>query len=331
MKGEIIGVTMPRLRPAPDEKPEKPKPQLEALPEQPAIEAVEVEPQVEVKEPEPPKQDDATAALQRQIEELKKSEALQKEMLVQANRDREEALNRTRELDTRYLRAEKEARDAEYDSISNALRAATSEADRATQDLETAESLGDAKAKADAVRRLTIAAARITQLEDGKEVLEQQRKQPQRQPEVDQIDTWNLPEITVRLLKNNRHWLNDPKKFDALRHFNHVAEEEGYIIHTQPFLDRVTEMMHEYESRSKPKPKEEAVDEAPKPKERSIVSAPVSRDVPSSDGSRPRGKVKLTAQEVEAARISGITPEEYAAEKLKYAEMKANGQYGEQR
>ena len=33
---------MPRLRPAPSE--EKPKPQLEALPEQPAIEAIEVEP-----------------------------------------------------------------------------------------------------------------------------------------------------------------------------------------------------------------------------------------------------------------------------------------------
>jgi hypothetical protein len=317
---------MPRLRPAPREEEEQPKPQLQAVQEEPVAEAVEIEPQVEVAEP---KVDDATAALQRQIEELKKSEALQKELLTQANKDREAALSRTRELDTRYLRAEKEARDAEYDSIANALRAATSEADKATQDLENAESLGDAKAKADAVRRLTIAAARITQLEDGKEVLEQQRKEPQRQPEVDVVDTWNLPENTTRLLKNNRNWLVG-KSFDALRHFNHVAEAEGHIIHSQPFLDRVTELMHEYESGSKPKPKEEEVDETPKPRERSIVSAPVSRDVPSSDG-KPRGKVKLTAQEVEAARVSGITPEEYATQKLKYAEMKANGQYGEQR
>jgi hypothetical protein len=312
---------MPRLRPAPSE--EKPKPQLEALPEEPAIEAAEVEPQVEVTEPEPPKQDDATVALQRQIDELKKSEALQKEMLAQANKDREEALNRTRELDTRYLQAQKEAQDSQYENISSAIAQAKAEAEKAQSDFDTAESLGDSKAKTDAVRRIARAESRIDRMEEGKEILDQQRKQPQRQPEGDPIDGWNLPKISSDWIKERRHLVNDNDKLNELRWYMTLARRAGLTEHTRPFLDFLEEKLGE-------RPPKEPVVEEEKPKERSIVSAPVSRDVPSTDG-KPRGKVRLTAQEVEAARVSGITPEEYATQKLKYAEMKANGQYGEQR
>ena len=67
---------------------------------------------------------------------------------------------------------------------------------------------------------------------------------------------------------------------------------------------------------------------APKPS--NFVSAPVSREVPTGSG-RPRGQVKLTPSEVEAARISGITLEQYAKEKLKYEGMKASGEYRDNR
>ena len=58
-----------------------------------------------------------------------------------------------------------------------------------------------------------------------------------------------------------------------------------------------------------------------------IVSAPVSREVPSGGGTRQNGKITLTKEQQEAARISGVTETEYARNLVKMNEAKANGQY----
>jgi hypothetical protein len=64
----------------------------------------------------------------------------------------------------------------------------------------------------------------------------------------------------------------------------------------------------------------------------SLVSAPVSRSIPNGSGKRhSTGKVTLTPTEVEAARISGITPEEYAKEKIRYEGMREDGSYRDNR
>ena len=62
-----------------------------------------------------------------------------------------------------------------------------------------------------------------------------------------------------------------------------------------------------------------------------MLSAPVSRMVPTGPGARPRGKITLSPSEVEAARISGLTVEQYAAEKLKYEGMRERGEYRDNR
>ena len=55
------------------------------------------------------------------------------------------------------------------------------------------------------------------------------------------------------------------------------------------------------------------------PNPASRYSAPVSRDIPGSGtGQRNPGKVTLSPQEVEAARLSGISVEEYAKNKVEY-------------
>jgi len=68
------------------------------------------------------------------------------------------------------------------------------------------------------------------------------------------------------------------------------------------------------------------------PASRVVVSAPVSRDVPSAgSGRREGGRVTLTPQEQEMALVSGVSLEEYARQKAKLAQMKASGEYGEDR
>jgi hypothetical protein len=62
-----------------------------------------------------------------------------------------------------------------------------------------------------------------------------------------------------------------------------------------------------------------------------IVSAPVSRAVPSASGQRQNGKITLSLVEQEAARIAGVSLEEYAKQKKKLMEMQASGEYSDRR
>lgn len=314
---------MPRLRPAPKEEEEVVRTAEVETPEVETEESVEVE----IAEPETPKQDDATVALKKQIEELRKSEQLHKERAEQFAREREEALERARQREAQVSQAQKEAYDSQADAISSALAAAKAEADKAQLDIENAISMGDAKGQAEAQRRLSMAAANLTRLEDGKAAVEERAKTTPA-TEIDPIDTWGMPSITTGWLKNHRQWLTDPEKFDQLKWAQYEAKRAGFTPHTKEFLEHIEVKIGEREA-TEP---EVTVEEPVKPKKGPTVSAPVSREVPGANGKRPTpGKVTLTPQEVEAAKISGITPEEYAKQKLRKEQMIASGEYGEQR
>jgi phage I-like protein len=53
--------------------------------------------------------------------------------------------------------------------------------------------------------------------------------------------------------------------------------------------------------------------------------------VPTNSGQRQSTRYTLTREEREYARIAGVSEAEYAKNKQKLAEMKANGLYGERR
>lgn len=90
----------------------------------------------------------------------------------------------------------------------------------------------------------------------------------------------------------------------------------------RPAAEAATHLAEEMHQRA-------AHDPEPPPPGRVAYSAPVSRDVPGSNGKRTPGKITLTPQQVEAARISGVSPEEYAKQMLRKAQMVASGEYGE--
>jgi hypothetical protein len=69
--------------------------------------------------------------------------------------------------------------------------------------------------------------------------------------------------------------------------------------------------------------------EPPEPNPARYVSAPVSRDG-SHFGSSPRS-IRLTKEQIEFARMSGITEADYARELMRLNQLKADGHYGERR
>lgn len=317
---------MPRLRPAPDDKEES---KLTASSSAAGVAEIEVvaEPDIEVEIAEPEvkqpevRQDDATLALRKQIDDLKNAAKIRDEQFA---REREQNLEYARQREAQIVKAQKEIQDSQLNEMSIGLTAAEIAFSKATQDIKNAIDIGDSQAQSDAMARQAMAVNDMAKYRDGKAAAEERAKEPPAQVGIDPIDTWGYPDITVRWLKNHRDWLTDSRKLNKLKVYQDNATDAGITPHTQEFLENIEVQMG---LREAPEP------EAEKPARKGpMVSAPVSRDVPNASGKRVgNGKVTLSPAEVEAARISGITPEEYAKQKIRKAEMVASGEYGEQK
>jgi hypothetical protein len=297
------------------------EPEVEVIEDQPEIEIIETpEPQPRV---EPP--NEANLALQKQIEELRKSEEIQKQQIVNARQERDEALQRTREREAQITKVQKEVYDSQANEIEIGLQAARTSMEKAQSDIETAIGLGDPKAQAEANTRLTIAVRDLGRYEDGKAAIEARAKEPPPQQQNQQ----ELPLSAKDFIGQHPEIMSDPKVNRKARFAHEEIVESGVTAYTPHYF----KLMSEYLGYTKNEPEVEVADE-PVPtrqKGNSIVSAPVSREVVGSNGRKPGGKVTLTKEEVEFARISGVTPEEYAKQKIKLAEMRASGEYSDQR
>ena len=180
----------------------------------------------------------------------------------------------------------------------------------------------------------------IEELKRSEEMQRQQQavlQQPQPVTREQKLALWRqsgLSEEEAHFLQRNPEMIDHPQitGFAVSQ-----AEQAGYQRGSDGHFDAVKKIFDEQfngpqaESPAMPTPKFFRPPPPPAPARPSnLVSAPVSRTVP--DGSpRPRGKVTLSPDEQEAARISGVSLEEYAKEKARYQGMKASGEYRDNR
>jgi len=192
----------------------------------------------------PDPEEDATADLKKQLEDLRKANEESQRRLQENITARQAAEQRVHEREQDAARSQVRAEDAEYDAILNAIGAAESEAEAAQRDISLATEASDAKAVGEASRRLARAEGRLAQLEDGKLAIErakteeaarakerpqQQQGNTQAQPTIEQyID--QLP----NLLPSQRDWLKahpesltDPRKNQRLQGAHVEAEDNG--------------------------------------------------------------------------------------------------------
>lgn len=309
---------MPRLRPV-QSKPEEEVETTIASSAEEQIVNVE-EPVIEAAEPEA---DDASQALQKQLAELRKSEELARQRADQAVKDREAALASARERETQIAKFQKEAQQSQADAINSALAAATSDAEKAQQDIENAASLGDTKGQAEAYRRLARAEANIARLEDGKTEIEARQKEPQPQPQqqpIDPIDRMPIPDQAKSWLRSHNDYLTNPRLNAKINAAHYDLLEEGYVAYTPEYITAMEEKLGLRQRQQEPQVQQQRS---------SIMSAPVSRDVPTSTPQQRNGQIRLTAAQREAAKLAGVTEKTYAEQLQKLNEMRSNGSYGE--
>lgn len=275
-------------------------------------------------------QDDPAVALRAQIAALEKSN---KEYLsrIEAERtEKAEALRRAQEREAEVVRLQEQTVNSQTEAIEAALAAAQAEAEAAQRDWEAAASIGDTKAQSEAQRKMSRAEARIITLESGKEALEREAKErPKaevRQEAADPLDKINLPPLAKQWLRDHKEYLYDERKNAKIQALHWDVVDEGHPAYSESYFEAMEQKLG---LRSAPKAvasEEDDMDEEPVQR-RASVSAPPSREVPGSNGVRSEGRITLTAAQKEAARISGISEKEYAAQLINLQKEKQRGNY----
>lgn len=292
-----------------------------------------------------PKPDDAEDALAKAVAAAKRAE----ELARNAQRERDAAIQQTRQRDVELRRERDDREDAQYNSVLTAIAAETSSMQKARSDYAQASAAGDWETAGNAQQALAVASARLDRLEDGKRAFETKREtaqqqqqppprpqpQPQQQPNMEAVVA-QLPPVARDWLKTHPEFMNEPvrtQKLNAVHQY--LVDQKGVGAFSPAYFEALDT---EFGFRQ-PEPQQRST------QRRSIpVAAPVSRDVPSStSGTRTQSDMTLSAEERLIARNSfgsvkgakDLSNEEkeylYAQNKRKYHKMLASGQYRDAR
>lgn len=268
--------------------------------------------------------------LQKQLEALKKSEAVVKEQNARLQREREEAIRSARDREAEVAKFQKEASQSRGESISATIAAASAEIASALKDIKEAKDIADTAAESEAIARLTEAQGNLRDAKRGQAALEAEAKEaaeaPKNQtktaPTTEQIiDGSSLPDVAKQWLRAHPEFISDPRKNARIQALhNVVVGQDDKEAYSPEYFEAMEERLG-----MKEKPKKSVEDDEQDNNGGSIVSAPVSREVPDSSGKRSSDSQTLTVAQREAAKMSGITEVEYAKQLQRMKEMKANG------
>jgi hypothetical protein len=292
------------------------EPELEVVESQPKVEVKpKLEPKVEAKPAEPPKKDESAERIQYLLGQIDGKDRQLQDM--------------ARERVEQY----KQYQQGELDRYDLAIQGQKEAEEAADHAYEKAEQDGDLAAKREAGKKAAVAAMRRENLEFEKERFQTQLKQEEEraktQPPLQQqrpqyalgsdeeINSWQVPQIAKDWARDHRELMStDHNRAKVFRAVQYLEQQYGLRLDNPETYRR---MDSEFGfTASEPSP-------PPEPRRTSIVSAPVSRETPATRQQNER--VELTADQVEAARISGVTPAEYARQVLKLRQLEANGQY----
>jgi hypothetical protein len=183
---------------------------------------------------------------------------------------------------------------------------------------------------------------RLQEMERAEALTRQVQQQPQlaeepQPPTLEQVIA-HLPERVQRWYRNNPDFLTNPEKAAQIQYCHHVAARETGEQFTDPYFDRMEQMLGLAPRPSAPQPQQQsrpqqaAPQPRPQPRTSTPVSAPPTRDVPSITTGRPtNGPMRLTEEEIQLARTIGLSPQKYAEEKAKMLQMKAAGTLDDRR
>jgi len=254
-------------------------------------------------------------------------EKLQKQ-LTEERQARAAAESRAQEAARGEAEARGRVQTTELDLVKNAIATVTQANDALEAKYADAMAAQDWPTAAKLQRQMGDNSAKLTQLEAGKTHLEKQPKPTPRAP-TDPVEALcaQLSGPSAAWVRAHPEFARDPHKYrqmiaahELAKARGHKEDTEGYFKSIEKTLDLAEPVNGEHRVNGTTKhaeetdPLEDPSAAAPTGGRQSApAAAPVSRGT--TNGSRPN-TVRLSADEVEMAENMGMTPEEYARQKV---------------
>lgn len=257
-------------------------------------------------------EEDVQAALEKLNRKLKKEKRL-----------REKAEQEAYEASLRAKQANTEVETNQLTLVGTAIDTVKRDQEILKANLRDALAIGDYDKAAEINDAMSMNSAKLLQLEQGFNEMKNRPRQEEPVRSRDVIDDLasRVTPLSAKWLKKNRDHLQDPR---AIRMMGR-AHEDAVDMGIEPESDEYFSFVENRLGINKPAKKIEVdaddddspLSEAASTSQRrqSPPAAPVSRSG-SAPGTRPN-VVRLTPAEVEAAKISGISPQEYYMNKIK--------------
>jgi len=252
------------------------------------------------------------------IEKLKKDLAAEREARAAAEA-------RAREASQAEAEARGRVQTTELDLVKNAITTVTQANDALEAKYTEALAAQEWATAAKINREIANNSAKLAQLEAGKVQLEKAPKPVARAP-VDPVELYcsTLSPKSAAWVRAHPEFARDARGQQRLLHAHHAALADGAELETPEYFKAVEETLKISPASARAAngaatheddPHAETAAASTGGRQAAPAAAPVSRSGNGANGSRPN-VVRLTADEVEIAQNMGMTPEEYARNKI---------------
>jgi hypothetical protein len=240
-----------------------------------------------------------------------------KKQLDEERRGRQEAMRRANEAEQSAYAAQGEVQDTSLHLVSNAIDTVRQNNNILKSNYREAMATQDFDAAADIQAEMSANAARLLQLEQGKQALENQPRQPAPKPyQADPVEALasQLSPRSADWVRRNPQYATDPRLYQKMIAAHNLATADDIPADSDDYFDAIEDtlrMRRQDNSRDY-----DAMADAAKPTQRRSAppAAPVSRSG-GGGGSKP-DRVTLSAAEREMASMMGMTIDEYGRNKL---------------
>lgn len=240
-----------------------------------------------------------------------------REQLEAERKARQEAQRRATEAEYSAYEAKGEVQDTSLHLVSNAIDTVLQNNNILKANYREAMAMGDYDTAADIQSEMSSNAAKLLQLEQGKQALENQPRQPAPTPYVsDPVEALasQLSPRSADWVRRNPQFATDPRLYQKMLAAHNLAMADDIPADSDDYFAAIEDTL-----RIRPRDNGgdyDAMADAAKPTQRRSAppAAPVSRSG-GGGGSKPN-RVTLTAAEREMASMMGMTPEEYGRNKL---------------
>jgi hypothetical protein len=238
-----------------------------------------------------------------------------KEQLERERQARAEAERRANEAAQTAYQAQTEAQDSNLHLVTNAIETVNQTQSILKANYRDAMSAGDYDTAAEIQAEMSANAAKLLQLEQGKQALETApRYEAPRPYTADPVEALasQLSPRSADWVRRNPQFATDNRLYQKMLAAHNLAVADGIDPDTDDYFASIEDTLR-IRSRNE---HEDATSSAAKPLQRRSAppAAPVSRSG-TGTGTRPN-RVTLTAEEREMASMMGMTPEEYGRNKL---------------